>query len=170
MMHWFNYILISLGIAPSPAFALAGFEGIIPVPTDDRPELRICKGKSAPSVKRPKMPTPPRMPAPAAPNTSGIEALLRQQNRVTNRLGAQMKRDQAASEDRNQQMQASLLAAMPPERELPTVEPTPPPPTMSLLEVQNARDQVKRDAGKRKGMRKSVVAGETGGYRKSMLG
>jgi len=111
------------------------------------------------------------MPSVTAPQTSGIESLLRQQMRTLNRLTAQQRRDQANASIRNAEMQQSLLAAMPEERELPTLEPTPPPPTMSLLEVQEARDQTKRDAAKRRGMRKSVIAGETGGYRrKSLLG
>ena len=163
-----NQILQFFGLIPELAFA--GFDDCV-VSRDEKPTNALFKGgASAPAVKTPKMPKAPKMPAPNAPDVSGIELLLRQQNRVTNRMNAQMQRANANQADTNAQMQQSLLAAMPKERELPTLEPTPPPPTTSMKEVQDARDQTKRDAAKRRGMRKTVVAGETGGYQKSLLG
>ena len=42
----------------------------------------------------------------------------------------------------------------------PAPKPPPPPPSMSQLEIQEAQDQTKRDQAKRKGMSKTLLAGE----------
>ena len=42
----------------------------------------------------------------------------------------------------------------------PPPAPPPPPPSMSALEVQEAGEQKRRDAGKRKGIRTTLLAGE----------
>lgn len=59
----------------------------------------------------------------------------------------------------------------------PAPEPIPPAPTTSKLEVQQAEEDQRRQAASRKGMRKTLIAGETGGYlspesegKKSLLG
>lgn len=42
--------------------------------------------------------------------------------------------------------------------------PPPPPPTATSAETSEAADQMRRDLSKRKGLRKTILAGETGGY------
>ncbi|QIE99964.1 hypothetical protein [Roseimicrobium sp. ORNL1] len=42
--------------------------------------------------------------------------------------------------------------------------PAPPPPTATSAEVAQADEQTRRDLNRRKGLRKTVLAGETGGY------
>lgn len=42
--------------------------------------------------------------------------------------------------------------------------PIPPPPTTSKLEVEQASEDQKRQAARRKGMRQTLIAGDTGGY------
>lgn len=60
--------------------------------------------------------------------------------------------------------------------EAPKPEPIPPAPTASNLEVQQAQEDARQQAAKRKGIRRTLVAGETGGYtgsdsaKKTLLG
>lgn len=49
---------------------------------------------------------------------------------------------------------------------VPASVPTPPPPTATSADVAQAEEQTRRDMNKRKGLRKTVLAGETGGYGK----
>jgi hypothetical protein len=52
----------------------------------------------------------------------------------------------------------------------PTVSSTPPPPTNTSVEVQQARRQAAKEAAKRKGLAATTFAGETGGYRPTLMG
>ncbi len=58
----------------------------------------------------------------------------------------------------------------------PAPEPIPPPPTESKLEVQQAEDDQREQAARRKGVRATLIAGETGGFnpatesKKTLLG
>jgi hypothetical protein len=67
-------------------------------------------------------------------------------------------------------------APLPPPPPVVVPEPPPPPPppvpppSTSKLEVQEAGDQQRRDQAKRRGMSKSLIAGETGGYSSSATG
>lgn len=47
----------------------------------------------------------------------------------------------------------------------PTVASSPPPPTQTALDVQQARRDTLKQAGKKKGVPATVLAGETGGYK-----
>lgn len=59
---------------------------------------------------------------------------------------------------------------------LPPPPPIPPPPTESKLEVQQAEDDQREQASRRKGVRSTLIAGETGGFssaaegKKTLLG
>ena len=61
---------------------------------------------------------------------------------------------------------------------VPPPAPIPPAPTASKMEVQQASDDQRKQAAKRKGSRQTLIAGETGGYlgsstdpsKKSLLG
>lgn len=44
-----------------------------------------------------------------------------------------------------------------------TVSSTPPPPSVTSVEVQQAKRDAKKQAGKRKGTQSTILAGETGG-------
>ena len=46
----------------------------------------------------------------------------------------------------------------------PAPEPIPPPPTATSADVAQAEEQARADAKKKKGLKKTVLAGETGGY------
>ena len=46
-----------------------------------------------------------------------------------------------------------------------TVTSTPPPPTQQSVEVQMAQRDAAKQAAKRRGLNKTVLAGETGGYK-----
>lgn len=58
----------------------------------------------------------------------------------------------------------------------PAPEPIPPAPTTSKLEVQQAEDDQREQAARRKGVRATLIAGETGGFtpatdgKKTLLG
>lgn len=45
-----------------------------------------------------------------------------------------------------------------------TISATPPPPTQQSVEVQMAQRDAAKQAAKRKGLNKTILAGETGGY------
>ena len=51
-----------------------------------------------------------------------------------------------------------------PVQPIPAPDPIPPAPTTTKLEVQQAEDDQKQQAAKRKGVRQTIIAGETGGY------
>jgi hypothetical protein len=46
----------------------------------------------------------------------------------------------------------------------PAAPPPPPPPTATSADVAQAEEQSRKDMNRRKGLRKTVLAGETGGY------
>lgn len=48
--------------------------------------------------------------------------------------------------------------------------PPAPPPTATSADVAQAEEQARRDQNRRKGLRKTVLAGETGGYGAGQLG
>lgn len=52
----------------------------------------------------------------------------------------------------------------------PAPAPIPPPPTATSAEVAQAEEQARKDEKKRKGIKNTVLAGETGGYTASTLG
>lgn len=68
--------------------------------------------------------------------------------------------------------QAPNMTVTPP----PAPEPIPPSPTTSKSEVQQAQEDERQQAGRRKGIRQTLLSGETGGYqaatseKKTLLG
>lgn len=46
----------------------------------------------------------------------------------------------------------------------PTVVSTPPPPSATSMDVQQAKRDATKQAGKKKGVQSTILAGETGGY------
>jgi hypothetical protein len=52
----------------------------------------------------------------------------------------------------------------------PPPEPIPPPPTATSADVAQAEEQARQDAKKRKGIKSTVLAGETGGYQGALGG
>jgi hypothetical protein len=64
-------------------------------------------------------------------------------------------------------MQSANLQIPPPP---PPVKPPPPPPTESNMESERAGQQAAKDAKRKSSMGKSILAGETGGYRSSATG
>lgn len=47
----------------------------------------------------------------------------------------------------------------------PTVVSTPPPPSATSVDVQQAKRDTVKQAGKKKGVQSTILAGETGGYK-----
>lgn len=50
-----------------------------------------------------------------------------------------------------------------------TVASSPPPPTQTAMDVQQAKRDAVKQAGKKRGIPQTVLAGETGGFGKSQL-
>jgi hypothetical protein len=46
-----------------------------------------------------------------------------------------------------------------------TIVSSPPPPTTQSVEVQQAQRQAAKDAAKKRGLKQTILAGETGGYK-----
>jgi hypothetical protein len=53
---------------------------------------------------------------------------------------------------------------------MPEPQPVAPPPTATSADVAQAEEQSRRDLNKRKGLKKTVLAGETGGYNAQLGG
>ncbi len=72
-------------------------------------------------------------------------------------------------------MQAQLKASQKP-MEMPEIAvpppaaPAPPPPSQTGSDVINAEQEARRQAGKRKGIQSTLLAGNTGGYKPGALG
>ncbi len=116
-----------------------------------------CKGGGTPKVQKLNMPQAPELGAVTSIDTSRITSLLASQGKTIQGIGRSLIAQQATNNETNAAMQQALLDAMPEPMATP-----PPPPSMSSQEVQEARDQERRDASMRKGLSKSIIAGETG--------
>lgn len=74
-----------------------------------------------------------------------------------------------------QLMQAQLKASQKP-MEMPAIAipepaaPAPPPPSQTSSDVLNSEQDARRQAGKRKGIQSTLLAGNTGGYQPGALG
>lgn len=60
--------------------------------------------------------------------------------------------------------QPAPIQLPPPPAPAPPPAPIPPAPTASKMEVQQASDDQRKQAAKRKGSKQTLIAGETGGY------
>jgi hypothetical protein len=115
---------------------------------------RAYKGGGGGGSKK-KTPKAPDMLAAQAPDMSGYHAMLAAQQQQAAQMEAEMHAANARMMQQTAEMQAKLMGQ---------IKPGEPPPKMSLMESQDAEDQKKKDAANRQGIKKSLLAGETGGY------
>jgi hypothetical protein len=117
-------------------------------------QTRCYKGGGGGSSKKVKTPPAPNMPSPQEIQEMEIRSRAAE-------LDAQLRQQEMAMMQQNADMQRKLMEQ---------IKPPEPPPKMSLLEVQEAEDAKKQDSKKRSGIRKTLLAGETGGYAPTATG
>lgn len=105
--------------------------------------------------KKKSTPQAPQMPAAQAPDMSGYHAMLADQQAQAAAMEAEMHAANMRMMQQTWEMQEKLNGQ---------IKPGDPPAKMSLLETQDAEDQKRKDSASRQGMKKSLLAGETGGY------
>jgi hypothetical protein len=126
-------------------------------------QTRCFKGGGGSKPKKVKTPPAPNMPAPAQVPEMPAWMQEESQRRIA-AMEQSLLAQQAAMMEQNKNFEKILQEQIKPP------EPPPPPATMSMLEVQEAEQNRRKDAGKRSGIRKTLLAGETGGYAPTATG